>query len=66
MLSHVNHTVHTEYLPAARPRGYTTFFMLKSVVHEILNAYRYTNIKKFSFFVGSDKPRMLLLPAHRC
>ena len=32
--------------------------MLNSVEHEILNAHKYKNIKKFSFF-GSDKPRML-------
>ena len=33
-----------------RPRGYKTFFMLNSVEHEILNAYKYKNIKKFGFF----------------
>ena len=32
------------------PRGYKTFFMLNSVEHEILNAHKYKNIKKFSFF----------------
>ena len=31
-------------------RGYTTFFMLNSVEHEILNAHKYKNIKKFGFF----------------
>ena len=30
-------------------RGYKTFFMLNSVEHEILNAHKYKNIKKFSF-----------------
>ena len=30
-----------------------------SVEHEILNADKYRNIKKFGFFIGSDKPRML-------
>ena len=40
-------------------RGYKTFFMLSSVEHEILNAHRYKNIKKFSFFSDSDKPKML-------
>ena len=34
-------------------------FMLNSVEHEILNAHKYKNIKKFSFFPDSDKPRML-------
>ena len=29
-------------------RGYKTFFMLNSVEHEILNAHKYKNIKKFS------------------
>ena len=32
-------------------RGYKTFFyMLKSAEHEILNAYKYKSIKKFSYF----------------
>ena len=34
----------------AWPRGYKTFFMLKSVDHEILNARKYKNIKKFGIF----------------
>ena len=34
---------------------------LCSAEHEILNAHKYKNIKKFSFFSGSDKPRMLFL-----
>ena len=33
-----------------RPRVYKTFFMLNSVEHEILNAHKYKNIKKLSFF----------------
>ena len=33
-----------------RPRGYKTIFMLNSVEQEILNAHKYKNIKKFSFF----------------
>ena len=33
-----------------RPRGYKTFFVLNSVEHEILNAHRYKNIKKFGIF----------------
>ena len=35
---------------AARARGYKIFFMLNSGEHEILNAHKYKNIKKFSFF----------------
>ena len=31
-------------------QGYKTFFILNSVEHEILNAHKYKNIKKFSFF----------------
>ena len=34
----------------SRPWGYKTFFMLNSIEHEILNAHKYKNIKKFSFF----------------
>ena len=41
------------------PRGYKTFFMLNSAEHEILNAHKYKDIKKFGLFLGSDKPRML-------
>ena len=32
------------------PQGYKTFFILNSVEHEILNAHKYKDIKKFSFF----------------
>ena len=32
------------------PRGDKTFFMLSSVEHEILNAYKFKDIKKFGFF----------------
>ena len=34
----------------ARPRGYKTFSMLNSVEHEILNAHKNKNIKKFGLF----------------
>ena len=37
-------------LKANTTRGYKTFFMLNSAEHEILNAYKYKTIKKFSFF----------------
>ena len=33
-----------------RPRGFETFFVLNSVEHEILNAHKYRNIKKFGLF----------------
>ena len=36
------------------PRGYTTFFMLNSVEHEILNAHKYKNIKKGSFLAQNS------------
>ena len=36
--------------------------MIDSVEHEILNAHKYKNIKKFGLFLGSDKPRMLFFP----
>ena len=32
------------------PRGYKTFFVLNSFEHEILNAHKYKNIKKFGIF----------------
>ena len=51
---------------ATRPRGYKTFFVLNSIEHEILNAHKYKNIKKFGFFLGSDKPRMLFFTAQKC
>ena len=34
----------------SRPRGYKTLFMLNSAEHEILNAHKCKNIKKFGFF----------------
>ena len=40
-------------------RLFNCFFMLNSVKNEILNAHSYKNVKKFGFFLGSDKPRML-------
>ena len=38
-----------EPLNHSRARGYKTFFVLNSVEHEISNAHKYKNIKKFSF-----------------
>ena len=43
------------------PRGYKTFFVLNSIEHEILNAHKYKNIKKF-VFLGSAKHRMPFFP----
>ena len=34
-------------------------FMLNSAEHDTLNAQKYENIKKFLYFSGSYKPRML-------
>ena len=39
--------------------------MLNSVEREILNADKYKNIKRICV-LGSDKPRMLFFPAHKC
>ena len=39
-----------KYCKRSRPRGYKTFFVLNSVEHEILNAHKYKNIKKFGIF----------------
>ena len=44
-----------------RPRGYKTFLVLNSIEHEILNAHKYKNIKKFGLFRFS-KHRMLFFP----
>ena len=41
-----------------RPRGYETFFMLKSAEHEILNN-RYKKNQEIQHFSGSDVTRML-------
>ena len=38
------------------PRGYKTFSMLNSVEHEILNAHKYKNIKKFCLFWAEVSP----------
>ena len=40
----------TSYREETWPRGYKTFFVLNSVEHEILNAHKYENIKKFGLF----------------
>ena len=45
------------------PRGYKTFFKLSSAKHEILNAHKYENIKKFKVSSGSEKYRMLFFSA---
>ena len=42
-----------------KPRGYKKIFVLFSAEHEISIAHMYKNIKNFSFFSDSDKPRML-------
>ena len=47
------------YVGKSGPAVIKLFFVLNSVEHEILNAHKYENIKKFSFVLGSDKPRML-------
>ena len=39
-------------------RSYKKNFILNSAEHEISDAYKCKNIKKFSFFSGSDMPRM--------
>ena len=45
-----------------RARGYKTFFMFSSVELEMLNAYKYENIKVICLIFGSDKLRMLVFP----
>ena len=45
--------------PKPTPEVMKLFFMLNSIEHKILNAHKYENIKKFTIFSGSDKPRML-------
>ena len=50
----------------ALARGYKTFLMLNSVESEILDAQKYENIKKFAFFLGLDKPKMLFFPLINC
>ena len=35
------------------------YFRLNSAEHEILNAHKYKNIKKYQHFSGSDKSKML-------
>ena len=41
------------------PEVIKLFFMFNSIEHEILNVHKFKNIKKFGFFLGSDKPTML-------
>ena len=51
-MKHVSHK-HTSqiFLKQIGPEVIKLFFMLNSVEHEILNAHKYKNIKKFSFFL---------------
>ena len=42
--------VHLYHLEVTLARGYKTFFMLNSAEHEILNAHKYKNRRKFSTF----------------
>ena len=58
----LDQTVIRLLLRAAKIQGFKTFFMLNSIEHEILNARKNKNVKKFLFFLGSDKPRMLFFP----
>ena len=44
------HSVSIHITMLTRPQGYKTFFVLNSVEHEILNAFKYKNIKKFGLF----------------
>ena len=46
-------------------RGYKTFYMLNSVEHEILNAHKCTNIRKFSIFQAQISIQCYF-PAHKC
>ena len=46
-------------------RDYTTFFMLNSVKHELLNTHKYKNIKKFGFY-QTQISRECYFPAHKC
>ena len=48
-----------------RLRGYKTFFMLNSVEHEILNAHKYKNIKKFGLF-RVRLAKNAIFSAHKC
>ena len=60
------HDIVSMWLEGAIPsRGYKPYFMLNSVEHETLNAHKYKKSRK-STFLGSDKPRMLFFPDHKC
>ena len=41
------------------PKILKIIFMLNLAEHEILNACKYKNVQKFTFFSGSYKPRLL-------
>ena len=46
--------------------GDKTFFILNSVEHEIFNARKYKNIKKFGFFKAQIGLECYFPPAHKC
>ena len=56
-----NFVSHRVFRRLNRPRGYKIFLPCSAK----LNANKYKNIKNFSFFSGSDKPRMLFFLAPR-
>ena len=58
------HSTNSSFREVTWPRGYKTFFMLNSVEHEMLNAHKYKNIKKFGFFYAQISLECYF-PAHK-
>ena len=48
-----------------RSRGHKTFFMLNSVEHEILNAYKYKKYQEIQLF-QTQISRECIFPANKC
>ena len=53
------------FAEVTRPRGYKKTFVLNSTEHEILNAPKYKNINKFSFFQAHISQECYF-PTHKC
>ena len=57
---------HLSRMTKPGPEVIILFFMLSSVEHEILNAYKYKNVKKFSFFFKFMLGENAIFPAIKC
>ena len=61
----ISYDIHVKCDLEIWPQGYKTFFMLNSAEHEISNAYKYKNCRKFSIF-SLRLAYNAIFPVHKC